>query len=131
MNNAERNKHLRELANEIAAVVAPAIGLPFVPKCYRITNRRGRGSERGFSVPHWAAKVTDYFFYYVAHEVCHASGDYSHGPGFKALEAKALSALGLVPVYENAGRGPYIEELRDISGKPLVRKTKTTYPVPA
>lgn len=131
MTTAERNKHLRELANEIAASVARVLGFDFTPKCHRITRRRGRGSVRGFSVPSWAATgPTDYFAYYVAHEVCHTAGNYAHDEKFRALELKALASLGLKPIYQNGGKGPYVEELHDYTtGKPLVRREGLNNPI--
>lgn len=112
------NAQLRERANAIAAIVAPAIGLQYVPLCHRITRRRGRGRTTGFSVPAWAAAHPLYFNYYAAHEVCHAHLDagYSHGPGFRAKEAIALAALGLAPIYQNGGKGPYVDALTDLAG---------------
>jgi hypothetical protein len=119
MTPTERNALLRDLANEVATTVAPAIGLNHVPKCHRITRRRGRGYVHGFSVPLWAAANQHYFNYYAAHEVCHAI-TFSHDARFRAAEAVALSVLGLRPVYANGGAGPYVEALTDLSGFPLV-----------
>lgn len=112
MTTAERNKHLRELANDIAKQAAQVIGLSYVPKCRRITRRRGYGGPEGFSVPDWCAKNTDYFVYYVAHEVCHAKV-HSHGPEFHAAERAVLRHFGMVPQYAHGGKGPYVYALRD------------------
>lgn len=107
----ERNRLLREFANDIAASVAPVLGLP-IPKCKRITKRRGHGHQGFFSVPIWAASApTDYFIYYVAHEVCHTGGIFDHGTSFRALETKAMSHLGYSLEYQNDGRGPYINKI--------------------
>jgi hypothetical protein len=118
MKPAERNKLLRELANEIAAKVAPVIGVARAPKCHRITKTRGRGNQYQFSVPAWAAAPTaptEYFLYYVAHEVCHAVA-FNHGPEFRAAECKALESLGLRPIYTGNGAGPYVSALADLAG---------------
>lgn len=115
---AERRALLRKRANEIAARVAPALGLKKAPRCHRITRNRGRGYRHQFSVPIWAAKHDDYFAYYVAHEVVHAhsKAERNHGPEFRRLEAIALAELGLAPIYQKGGRGPYVEALVDASG---------------
>lgn len=125
----ERNRLLREFANDIAASVAPVLGLR-VPKCHRITRRRGRGSVNGFSVPSWAAEApTDYFIYYVAHEVCHTGGIYSHGDNFRALETKAMAHLGYVLEYQNAGKGPYpCKILCSKTGRVLCRREGVEMP---
>lgn len=122
MTTAERNKHLRELADEIAASVATVIGLRCKPRCLRITRRRGWGYYDGrFSVPAWAANgPTEYFAYYVAHEVCHAEHGPAHGPVFRAREVKALASLGLAPIYEKAGAGPYLDGLADANTNKMI-----------
>lgn len=114
MDKNERNKHLRELADLIAAEVAPVIGLKHTPRCARITKRKGRGYVFSFSVPQWATKFTDYFIYYVAHEVCHAVAS-DHGPVFKTAERKALAHFGMVPEYAKGGAGPYVSRLLDVT----------------
>lgn len=122
MTLSERNKHLRELANEIAARTAKIIESPFAaPKCHRITQRRGHGDRDGFSIPGWAAANTDYFVYYVIHETCHATGR-SHDSKFHADEQKALRVFGMKPTYERGGAGPYIEELNSIDSNALLYK---------
>lgn len=123
MKTIERNKHLRELANDIASATAKAIGLRHTPKCARITRRRGAGNAYSFTVPFWASRNTDYFVYYVAHEVCHAVS-LGHGPTFRKAELTALNHFGLTPVYSNSGKGPYVHELIDVTtGKTIVKAT--------
>lgn len=116
VDKATRNAKLRQWADEIAARVAPIIGLKHTPRCQRITNRRGRGYRHAFSVPYWAAEHADYFAYYVAHEVCHAhpKAERNHGPNFRLLEGVVLAELGMAPVYQKDGRGPYVEALKDL-----------------
>jgi hypothetical protein len=116
MKTPERNQHLRELADMIAEQVAPVIGLARAPKCDRITRRRGHGGHGRFSVPEWTAAPnapTEYFAYYVAHEVCH-SKVLAHGPAFMEIEDKALAALGLRPV--RCAQGNYLAGLTDLAG---------------
>lgn len=123
MTITERNKHLRELADEIARTTANIIGLCRAPKCIRITRNRGHGYGHQFSVPAWAAENTDYFTYYVIHETCHAIPDgRHHSPHFHAAEQKAMREFGLLPVYEKAGKGPYITELRAANSNETVFK---------
>lgn len=122
LNTSERNRLLREFANDIAASVAPVLGLP-VPKCSRITHRRGHGHYGTFSVPSWAAEApTDYFIYYVAHEVCHTGGIFGHGPDFRVLETKAMTHLGYVLEYQNGGKGPYVNEIRCIKTRKILAR---------
>ena len=129
MIQSERNRLLREFANDVAASVAPVLGLP-VPTCGRISRRRGYGRVGGFSVPSWAAEgPTDYFIYYIAHEVCHTGGIYGHGANFHALETKAMAHLGYVLDYQNGGKGPYPAQIRCIkTGRILARREGTANP---
>lgn len=126
MTTAIRNRHFRQLANEIAAEVSQVIGLRKSPKCFRITKLRGHGNAGAFSVPCWAAtsRSTQYFIYYVAHEVCHAHPlALGHGSFFKKLERKACAHFGLQLVLERKGRGPYLDALLDSSsGEPYYVK---------
>ena len=114
------NKEKREFANQVAKKVARILGLKQVPRCHRITRRRGRGGVRNqFSIPGWAFEGHEAFsIYYIAHEVAHFVS-LAHDSRFHAAEQAALQPFGFRIVYEKDGAGPYAAAIKDESGKVL------------
>jgi hypothetical protein len=113
------NSERRAYATALALRVSRALGLAKAPVCHRITRARGWGHRAYFSVPGWAFKGSPaYRDYYIAHEVCHATGNNTHDALFKADEAKAMKAIGLQLQFEKA-HDDYPIVIRNAAGEPV------------
>lgn len=119
MTKLQLNKERRQYANELANRVAKILGLPFVPKCARITRCRGRAHywDRRFSVPAWIFdKHLAYRNYYIAHEVCHFVRGIAgkHGPYFHRNEQRIAHQFGYSLIHQHEGRGPYLDKIVEL-----------------
>ena len=116
MTTKERNRHIRELATEIAQWTGLKLkewGLlrkAWTPKCIRVTRTRGHGYAGAvFSIPGWAARNTNYFLSYAIHEALHCF-HYDHGQRMRDMERRLLAEHGLTPQFF-AHKPNYIEKL--------------------